>query len=55
MFIYWTLATSLIGVNICGIDPLPLLAMAGVVLGIIGEDNISFRQNGFLFQWGNRV
>jgi hypothetical protein len=46
MFIYWAPATSLINVNICGIDPLPLLAMAGVVLGIIGENNISCRQGG---------
>jgi len=46
MFIYWAPATSIISVNICGIDPLPLLAMAGVVLGIIGENNISCRQGG---------
>ena len=46
MFIYWTPATSTININICGIDPLPLLAMTGVVLGIIGENNISCRQGG---------
>ena len=46
MFIYWAPATSLINVNICGIDPIPFLAMAGVVLGIIGENNISCRQGG---------
>lgn len=46
MFIYWAPATSMINVNICGIDPLPLLAMTGVVLGIIGENNISCRQGG---------
>ena len=48
-------ATSMINVNICGIDPLPLLAMTGVVLGIIGENNISVVkavEGGFLFQWG---
>ena len=43
MFIYWAPATTLLGVDICGIDPLPLLAMTGVVLGIIGENNISCR------------
>ena len=41
MFIYWAPATSIISFHICGIDPFPLLAMAGVVLGIIGESNIS--------------
>ena len=46
MFIYWAPATSMINVNICGIDPLPLLAMTGVVLGIIGENNVSCRQGG---------
>ena len=46
MFIYWAPATSMINVNICGIDPIQLLAMAGVVLGIIGENNISCRQGG---------
>ena len=45
----------MINVNICGIDPLPLLAMTGIVLGIIGENNISVVkavEGGFLFQWG---
>ena len=46
MFIYWAPATSMIDVNICGIDPTKLLAMAGVLLGIIGENNISCRQGG---------
>ena len=46
MFIYWAPATSMINVNICGIDPLPFLAMTGVVLGIIGENNISCHQGG---------
>ena len=46
MFIYWAPATTMINVNICGIDPIQLLAMAGVVLGIIGENNISCRQGG---------
>jgi hypothetical protein len=41
MFIYWAPATSMISVDICGIDPIPLLAMTGVVLGIVGENNIS--------------
>ena len=43
MFIYWAPATTIISIDICGMDPLPLLAMAGVVLGIIGENNISCR------------
>ena len=46
MFIYWAPATSMINFDICGIDPIQLLAMAGVVLGIIGENNISCRQGG---------
>ena len=46
MFIYWAPATSVLRFNICGIDPLPFLAMAGVLSGIIGENNISCRQGG---------
>ena len=46
MFIYWAPATSMMNLNICGIDPIKLLAMAGVVLGIIGENNISCRHGG---------
>ena len=48
-------ATSMINVNICGIDPLPLLAMTGIVLGIIGENDISVVkavEGGFCFSGG---
>ena len=46
MFIYWAPAADIMNVNICGIDPIKILAMVGVVLGIIGENNISCRQGG---------
>ena len=46
MFIYWAPATSIVNGEICGIDVFAFLAMAGVLLGIIGENNISCRQGG---------
>ena len=46
MFIYWAPAASMIEVSICGIDPIKLFAMAGVLLGVIGENNIICRQGG---------
>ena len=46
MFIYWAPTTSIVNGEICGIDVFPFLAMAGVLLGIIAENNISCRQGG---------
>ena len=46
MFIYWAPTTSIVNGEICGIDVFAFLAMAGVLLGIIGENNISCRQGG---------
>jgi hypothetical protein len=41
MFIYWSPAAVQIAVDCCGFSPLAILAMAGVVSGIIGENKIA--------------
>ena len=43
MFIYWAPATTVVKINCCGLQPIQLLGMAGVVLGIVGENNIACR------------
>jgi hypothetical protein len=46
MFIYWAPATSVFGFMVLVVDVVPLLGMTGVVLGIIGENNIACRHGG---------
>ena len=43
MFIYWAPATTIVKAKLCGLQPIPLLGMVGVVLGIVGENNIACR------------
>lgn len=41
MFIYWAPSLTIVNVNICGLTPLIILAMVGVVLGIVAENQLA--------------
>lgn len=41
MFIYWAPSLTIVHVNICGLTPLNILAMVGVVLGIVAENQLA--------------
>ena len=43
MFIYWAPAATVVKAKLCGLQPIPLLGMVGVVMGIAGENNIACR------------
>jgi len=41
MFIYWAPASTLLDVSLCGINPFVIFGIAGVILGIIGENQVA--------------